>query len=71
MKLFRMKKKFCNQYWFTNNIYKFIKNNDFSFGSDCTWEDIITGEKIEIWNTSMEELSKEDIRNIQIEILIN
>lgn len=75
MKLYKMKYYYSKQPWYVKDaIFRLVRKTEHHityFGRDCEWEDINTGERINIWDRVMEELSTEDSKVILRDLNLN
>ena len=75
MKLYKMKYYYSTQPWYNKDgIFILVKTTEHyitHFGRDCEWEDINTGERINIWDKVMEELPTEDSKVILRDLNLN
>jgi len=78
IKLYRMKEEYSRQNWYnSDDVFEldYIHNDRYmtNFGTDCTWINFRTKEKINIWDRCMriitEEESKSLIREYNLEKL--
>ena len=74
--LYKMKYEFSNQSWFDDiGIYKLvtIHKDRFmpNFGTDCSWENVITGELSNNWNRVMRPLTNLEIRDFNLSLILN
>lgn len=73
--LYRMHERWIHQPWYDpNSVFKLIKINEFrihNFGVDCIWENVITGFRLNHWDNTMRELTKEELREFNLSNLLN
>jgi len=62
--LYKMREKWSRQSWYSEDTFKLsvihTDRNSTKFGTHCTWINLRTEETINIWNTCMVKLNKED-----------
>jgi hypothetical protein len=68
IKLYRMKGEYSRQNWYTNDVFEldYIYNDRYmtNFGTDCTWINFRTKEKINIWDRCMRIITEEESKSL-------
>jgi hypothetical protein len=75
MSLYKMKPEYSKQLWYDSKVvYRLVKihqNRYISgFGTDCTWENIITGKLTNNWDNVMRPLTKLEVREFNLNQII-
>lgn len=72
--LYKMNERWIHQPWYDPTaVFKLIgitKNRLPQFGVDCIWENIETGFHINHWDNTMRELTKEELREFKLKMII-
>ena len=72
MILYKIKPEYIYQHWYRTGVFKLSKSYGEkympSFGIDCEWIDLETGERIHIWDRCMMKLSNEEAKRFLREL---
>ena len=73
-KLYRMNEKWIRQPWYDpNSVFKLVKiteNRMHNFGVDCIWKNVQTGFNLNHWDTTMRQLTTQELREFKIKLII-
>jgi len=77
-KLYRMDEKWVRQPWYDpNSVFKLVKitenrmpNIGGWFGVDCIWKNVQTGFNLNHWDTTMRQLTTQELREFKIKLII-
>ena len=69
MELFKMKEEYMNQHWYNSrDVFEIYSVNFdrffYHFGTDCTWINFRTKEKINIWDRCMRKITAEESKQL-------
>jgi len=74
-KLYKMHEKWIYQSWYDPTaVFKLVKiteNRMGQFGVDCIWENVETGFHTNQWDNTMRELTKEELRDFQLNKILS
>ena len=69
IKLYRMKEEYSRQNWYNgNDVFEIesihIDRQIYNFGTDCTWINFRTKEKINTWDRCMRIITEEESKSL-------
>ena len=69
IKLYRMKEEYSRQNWYNgNDVFELesihVDRQIYNFGTDCTWINFRTKEKINIWDRCMRIITEEESKSL-------
>jgi len=68
IKLFKMKEEYVYQSWYSNDVFEIesihVDRQIYNFGTDCTWINFRTKEKINIWDRCMRIITEEESKSL-------
>lgn len=75
MSLYKMKFEYSRQPWYdTDDVYILIEKHQdrylAGFGTDCTWENVVTGKLINNWYHVMIPLTQLEVREFNLNQII-
>jgi hypothetical protein len=72
--LYKINEKWIHQPWYdSNSVFKLVeitKNRIRQFGVDCIWENVETGFRVNHWDNTMRELTKEESREFKLNLIV-
>jgi hypothetical protein len=68
IKLFKMKEEYVYQSWYSDDVFEIesihVDRQIYNFGTDCTWINFRTKEKINIWDRCMRIITEEESKSL-------
>ena len=69
IKLYRIKEEYSRQNWYnSNDVFELesihVDRQIYNFGTDCTWINFRTKEKINIWDRCMRIITEEESKSL-------